>query len=285
MKKIILLMLFIPFLGFSQLKVGDSVVIPIKESAGVEIYGVYKLTKIKSDKKEYDIKVYFKNNNDQNIIYKNDNDNNYFAKTSLKGLSSYSYELGYKNKVTKNVFVLEPKKQYEANYYYSKWYHENDIPAFTNIDVEFNNDKKEIITNVTVPEGTLIKASLTKDINGSDLKMGDKIDFVLKEDILIDGKIAIPMFSKILGTVTDSKGSRILGKKGKLAFTIDYLYCNKNIIKLQSQFSKNLKGSGVVVAGTAVLLTPFALFIKGKNAKFSKGETFDCYVSEDSLIK
>jgi len=285
MKKIIIaFMLFFFCNAFAQMKINDSIIVPIKESAGVKIFGVYKLGRVMNEKKMYITSVYYQNTNNENIIVKTNSEKKYFAKTSLKGSSGYDFELR-EQQISNNTFLIAPKKIYAAKTYYFKWYNGNDIPEFTSIDIEFEKPVTETITNVTIPAGTLIKAMLTKNINGQDLAIGDKLDFVLAQDIIIDEKIAIPSFSKITGTVTDAKGSRMLGKKGKLAFTIDFLYYKSNVVKLQSQFAKNIQGSGVVVAGASILLTPFALFINGKNAKYEKGTTFDCYVSEDTFLK
>jgi hypothetical protein len=57
------------------------------------------------------------------------------------------------------------------------------------------------------------------------------------------------------------------------------------IVKLSGQNSKKLNGSGAIVATTAVLLTPLALFIPGKGAKFEAGTVFDAYVARDTEIK
>jgi len=51
-------------------------------------------------------------------------------------------------------------------------------------------------------------------------------------------------------------------------------------LKLRNQITKQLQGSGVVVAVAAILLTPFALFINGKNAKYERGTVFDTYIDE-----
>lgn len=67
--------------------------------------------------------------------------------------------------------------------------------------------------------------------------------------------------------------------KGELAFSIEYLYLpNGNVIKLRNQVEKNLNGSGVGVAAGAILLTPLALFVRGKNAKYVTGDIFTAYV-------
>jgi hypothetical protein len=76
-----------------------------------------------------------------------------------------------------------------------------------------------------------------------------------------------------------------LGKKGKLSFSIDYLYLPEGqIVRLRSQVEKNLNGRGEAVAAGAILLTPAALFIRGKNAKYEQGEIFTAYVDEDTSL-
>ena len=140
-------------------------------------------------------------------------------------------------------------------------------------------------SKITISEGTLVKAKLTKQINGRDLNVGDKLQFVLDNDLIKNDTIICKKGSLIAGTVTDAKGSRMLGKKGRLAFTIDYLYLPDNqVVKLTSQNKANLKGSGFDVAAASVLLTPFALFLHGKNAKYKEGTLFDCYVSQATEV-
>ncbi len=138
---------------------------------------------------------------------------------------------------------------------------------------------------ITLDEGTLVKCRLSEDISGKTLDVGDKIVFFLDEDITKNGVVVVVRGAKIIGTVTEAKGSRMLGKKGKLSFTIDYLYVNDSkVIKLRSQVSRNLKGSGVAVAAGAVLFTPFTLLFNGKNAKYEKNTIFESYVNETTEL-
>jgi hypothetical protein len=137
-------------------------------------------------------------------------------------------------------------------------------------------------THFLLPEGTLVKAIILDDISGKEVNVGQRIDFELNEDIIIQDKVAIHKGAKIAGTVTEAESSKALGKKGKLAFSIDYLYVpNGKIVKLRSQVEKNLKGSGAAIGAGAVLVSPVALLFHGKNAKYKKGDLFTAYVDKD----
>ena len=137
-------------------------------------------------------------------------------------------------------------------------------------------------TNVVLQEGTMIKAALTQDISGKEVSVGQAVDFVLSEDVTLNDKIIVPKGARIIGAVTEAERSKALGKKGKLAFSIDYLYLgNGKIVKLRGQTEKNLNGSGAAVVAGAILLSPVALLFHGKNAKYEKGEVFTAYVDKE----
>ena len=138
---------------------------------------------------------------------------------------------------------------------------------------------------IMIPEGTIVKAVLMQDLNGKEVNVGQTINFELSDNIIMDSRVVLPKGAKITGIVTEAQRSKALGKKGKLSFSIDYLYLtNGKIVKLRSTIEKNLRGSGGIVATTAILVAPLALLIKGKNAKYEIGEVFDAYVDKDTEL-
>lgn len=140
-------------------------------------------------------------------------------------------------------------------------------------------------TAMVLPEGTIVKAVLMQDLNGKKVSVGQTIDFELNDNVIMDSRVVLPKGAKITGTITEAQRSKALGKKGKLSFSIDYLYLsNGKVVKLRSTNEKNLRGSGAIVATTAILVAPLALFIKGKNAKYETGEVFEAYVDKDTEL-
>jgi hypothetical protein len=141
-------------------------------------------------------------------------------------------------------------------------------------------------TKHTISEGYQIKAALLQDISGKTLSTGQSINFELAEPIIINDKIVVAKGAKITGTVTEAEKAKALGKKGKLSFSIDYLYLsNGQVIKLRSSVKKNINGSGAAVAAGAILLSPVALLFNGKQAKYSEGEVFTAYVDKDYTLQ
>lgn len=152
---------------------------------------------------------------------------------------------------------------------------------FISIGALAQEEKKSFVLD----EGTVIKISIDNDVNGKYLKAGDKINFTTTEDIIQGNYIVLHKGLKVIGTVTEAAKSKGLGKKGKLSFSIDYLYLTDGkVVKLRNDVSKNLSGSGGVVAATSIVLTPLALFIHGKNAKYKKGDLFEAFVAEKTVI-
>ncbi len=134
-------------------------------------------------------------------------------------------------------------------------------------------------------EGTKVQASLVKDLKGGNVNVGEQIDFLLSEPIILGDRVICQKGAKILGTVTEARSSGVLGRKGKLAFSIDFLYMpSGQVIALRSQNNKRLNGSGVAVVAGAILLTPLSLLIPGKGAKFKEGTVFECFVDKDTFI-
>ena len=134
-------------------------------------------------------------------------------------------------------------------------------------------------------QGTLIKCALTNTLKGGSTEVGKQVDLTLSEPIIIGDRVVVQKGAKIVGSVTDARSSGVLGRKGKLAFSIDYLYLpSGQVIALTSQNEKRLNGSGAAVVVGAVLVAPVALFIVGKGAKYEAGTVFDAFVSKETII-
>ncbi|MFY8004954.1 MAG: hypothetical protein ACOVNR_08915 [Chitinophagaceae bacterium] len=153
------------------------------------------------------------------------------------------------------------------------------------LSFSFTKAQTDSLKSNFLQEGTVIEVELLKTISSKDASVGETIDFALLDDVVVNNKILINRGAKVIGTITVAEHSKALGKKGKLAFSIDYLYLpDGRAIKLRNQVNKNIKGSGAAVAAGAVLLSPVALLFNGRNAKYEKGEIYKAYIDKDCFF-
>jgi pantothenate kinase-related protein Tda10 len=140
-------------------------------------------------------------------------------------------------------------------------------------------------TKTVLYEGTIVKVKTVTELKGNELKVGDMVDFELAEPVMINDKVIVSPGAKATGSVTSAARSKALGKKGKLEFSIDYLYLpNGKSVKLRSTVAANTKGRGATTAAVAVLVSPLGLLWHGQQAKFPQGTVFTAYVDHDTII-
>jgi hypothetical protein len=146
----------------------------------------------------------------------------------------------------------------------------------------FSQNQTSTQTKVTLYEGTEVSAKCLTELKGSQLKNGDNINFELAKPIIINDKEVVRAGLHIIGTVINSSASGAFGKKGKLEFSIDYMYLpDGRPVKLRNTVAAQTKGRGVETALISVVISPLGLFIHGQQAKFEAGTTFKAFIDHD----
>ena len=98
--------------------------------------------------------------------------------------------------------------------------------------------------------------------------------------------MVIPKGTPVVGTITRSNGRRMFGQPGRLEFSIDYIKVSSQVhVPLRSAAAavhgRNNTGAAI---GTAVFLTPVALFVKGRDAVLKPGQLFNVFVNQTTEI-
>lgn len=137
-----------------------------------------------------------------------------------------------------------------------------------------------------IPEGTAVQIELQDNLKSGATPMGTTVHFVVFKAVSSPLGILIPSGAPAYGQITESKKAGMFGQSGKLSFTCDYLVLpNGTQVPLRSQEVSNhggdSRGASVVAA---ILLTPFALFANGGNARAHKGQQYTMYVDRDTTI-
>lgn len=133
----------------------------------------------------------------------------------------------------------------------------------------------------TVSEGSVIRVRMLETLDSKLAKMGDIVNLEATEPFMVDGITLIEPGAKVVGKVIEATKNKSMGRKGKLDFTIDYVRAKDGQnIPLSSNIKQGGKDEVVGVVAAAVLISPLALFIKGKSAVVEKGTEFSVYVTK-----
>ena len=139
-----------------------------------------------------------------------------------------------------------------------------------------------------VTEGTVVRLRLLEKLDtGSNLEVGSQINFEVADPVLVDDQVVIKPGARATGTITEASKAKWGGRKGKLDFTIDYIEAvdGQNIrVRSTSQGVKGKGNVGLMAAG-AILVSPIAIALRGKNAVVDKGTEFSVYTDQDREIK
>ena len=137
----------------------------------------------------------------------------------------------------------------------------------------------------TVSEGTVIRVRLLESLDSRQAKMGDIVNLEATEPVMVDGVMLVEPGAKVVGKVVDAVKNKSMGRKGKLDFSIDFVRAKDGQnIPLSSNIKQGGKDEVVGVVAAAVIVSPLALFIKGKAAVIEKGTEFSVYVSKSVSI-
>lgn len=142
-------------------------------------------------------------------------------------------------------------------------------------------------------DGTKVPLTLGRELSSGKEVTGNRVDFIVSEDILVQGVVVIPKGSKAMGTIVQAQGKRRMGRAGKLNVTIDEVrLADGERVKLRSIQETTGKGrqglmTGAMIA-TGVLFWPAApvfLMMKGKDVVIAQGTPVASYVDGDSRLE
>lgn len=140
--------------------------------------------------------------------------------------------------------------------------------------------------DVTIPDGTELIAVLEDEISSASATEGDPVNFKLKDDLKVNGKVVIARDTLIKGTIANAQKAGRMGKGGKLGIRVESTTAVDGQ-KVRLRASKGGEGGdkvGTVIA-LSVFFGLFGLLKKGKNAKIKKGTEIKTYTDESKVVK
>jgi PEGA domain len=134
--------------------------------------------------------------------------------------------------------------------------------------------------SIKIPDATLVPLSLQDALSSATNKVNDPVHFRVTADVKVGQAVAIPKGATAIGHVVEAKSKSILGRSGKLNFTVDYVKAPDGTnVRLRASSAR----TGEESPGS-LLTVPFSLILGGKDVTIPKGTQFSSYVDEDQQI-
>jgi hypothetical protein len=101
-----------------------------------------------------------------------------------------------------------------------------------------------------------------------------------------EGRVLIKKGTPALGQIVNSRQAGFIGRQGRVAFAIgSTTSVDGQKVLLRAEEGKSGRGHKAGTIAAAVILTPAALFITGKNATFKPGTEVTAYVDKTLTVK
>ena len=139
---------------------------------------------------------------------------------------------------------------------------------------------------VSIKAGTKVLLKSSYSVKAADVTEGQKVDFMVSQDLMVDDVCVIPRGTNVKGLVVEAKKSTIAGTKGRLLIRIndmiipsgDYIALTDSEVRI---YGKNRTPLAVVLG---CLAWP-CIFIPGTKAEMPEGYQVIATISANYKVK
>jgi hypothetical protein len=154
-------------------------------------------------------------------------------------------------------------------------------PLPPNPSSSFKSPLPNPMSGFILTNNTPIKLKFKETISSKTAQENQLIEFEVAEDIAVQGVTVIARGTNAKGIISEVKRAKMLGRKGKIAIVLkEVALVSGERVSLRANQSQG----GGLSAGTIALsaiVTPFFLFMGGKEAKYPAGTEFTAFVDGD----
>ena len=131
--------------------------------------------------------------------------------------------------------------------------------------------------DLTLPNNTPIHLKFSKTVSSETARVGDVVEFVVAEDVVVDGLCVIPSGAPAEGVVSEAEPRRRMGKGGKLSLGVKSVHLADN--------KKTPVRSFEVSAGTNSAAGSVLPLAHGKDVVFPQGIEITAYIDGNVYLK
>jgi hypothetical protein len=136
-----------------------------------------------------------------------------------------------------------------------------------------------------LPEGTPVKLQLQHSLHSKTVVVDDPLNFLVAEDVIVDGKQLIGTGAVAIGRVQQAMGARTLGRGAQLTLEMQYVKVGRIRVPLRGSQTKAGENKTDETVALVALFGISALVKHGSEIDVKEGSLFTAYVDHDTQLQ
>ena len=143
-----------------------------------------------------------------------------------------------------------------------------------------------------LPAGNILRAGAPVPVvlseflttKGKNLKVGQKVQLEIAQDVLLDGRVVIPARSPVEGVLTEIRNKGMWGKSGAIRLHINSVNINGTNIRLKGDMDTRGETGTAGVVGALVVLPVAGFFVTGTSAEMPLNMPGRAFLDQDITL-
>jgi hypothetical protein len=120
--------------------------------------------------------------------------------------------------------------------------------------------------------------------NGKHLKVGQHVQLEVAQDVLLNGRVAIPARSPVDGVLTEVRNKGMWGKSGAIHLHVNSVNINGTSIRLKGDMDTRGETGTAGVVGAIVILPVAGFFVTGTSAEMPLNMPGRAFLDQDIAL-
>jgi hypothetical protein len=155
------------------------------------------------------------------------------------------------------------------------------VPQTPNVQV-IQQQASGNVLRAGAPVPVALSEALTT--RGKTLRVGQSVQLEVAQDVLLDGRVAIPARSPVEGVLTEVRNKGMWGKSGGIRLQIRSVNINGTVIRLKGEMDSRGDTGTAGVVGSIVVLPVVGFFVTGTSAEMPLHMPGRAFLDEDIAL-
>jgi hypothetical protein len=145
---------------------------------------------------------------------------------------------------------------------------------------------QEQVTGNVLRAGTPVPVALSEFLTtkGKHLKVGQRVQLEVAQDVLLNGRVVIPARSPVEGVLTEVRNKGMWGKSGAIHLHINSVNINGTNIRLKGDMDTRGETGTAGVVGAIVVLPVAGFFVTGTSAEMPLNMPGRAFLDQDIAL-